>query len=235
MKIGATTTPQTAEILSWDSEFWNIRTAQAHHPDVDKWAAENTVGMLWLLVNADDPERIQEAEDHGWRYMDTRVELVHQPSEANFSFAATRSYRDDDLQALVEIARSAHRITRFYADPHLPDSRCDDLYEAWIRNSCAGWAQGVFIGGGSGRPLGYVTVHEGDPTSLGLIAVAEDARSKGVGRALVARALDWSEDVPMKVVTQGRNVEAQRLFQRCGFRTTKTELWFHRWMDDATT
>lgn len=32
------------------------------------------------------------------------------------------------------------------------------------------------------------------------------------------------------VVTQGHNVPAQRLYQRHGYRTTKTSLWLHRWL-----
>jgi dTDP-4-amino-4,6-dideoxy-D-galactose acyltransferase len=31
------------------------------------------------------------------------------------------------------------------------------------------------------------------------------------------------------VVTQGRNVSAQRFYQRCGFVTRSVGFWFHRW------
>ena len=33
----------------------------------------------------------------------------------------------------------------------------------------------------------------------------------------------------MKVVTQGRNIAGQRLYQRCGFLTRSVELWYHKW------
>jgi hypothetical protein len=33
------------------------------------------------------------------------------------------------------------------------------------------------------------------------------------------------------VVTQGRNVAAQRTYQGAGYRTSRTSLWFHRWFD----
>jgi len=32
-----------------------------------------------------------------------------------------------------------------------------------------------------------------------------------------------------EVVTQGRNYGAQRMYQRCGFVTRTTELWYHKW------
>jgi hypothetical protein len=33
----------------------------------------------------------------------------------------------------------------------------------------------------------------------------------------------------VQVITQGRNYAAQRLYQRAGFVTRKTELWYHKW------
>jgi dTDP-4-amino-4,6-dideoxy-D-galactose acyltransferase len=54
----------------------------------------------------------------------------------------------------------------------------------------------------------------------------------GVGRALVVNAIRWFSGQgvdSVSVVTQGRNVRAQRLYQRCGFTTRSVELWFHRW------
>ena len=51
-------------------------------------------------------------------------------------------------------------------------------------------------------------------------------------KALIAAALDWCEAEgaeEVAVVTQGRNVAAQRLYQRCGFVTQRLELWYHKW------
>jgi hypothetical protein len=35
----------------------------------------------------------------------------------------------------------------------------------------------------------------------------------------------------VKTVTQGRNIPAQRTYQRCGFQTAAVQLWYHRWFD----
>lgn len=230
-RIGATTRLADPELMSWDSEWWRMTVAKASHPHVDQWALENTVGLMWLLIPSDRPDEAQEAEAHGWRFMDVRVEFERPTSREALIW---RIAQPDEKDRLVEIARESHRITRFYADPTLDDERCDDLYEAWLRSSMDGWAHTV-IAGGRVPPDGYVTVHvDGDTSSIGLIAVDADARGHGLGQVLVEGALSAAYKAgaeTMSVVTQGRNIAAQRLFQRCGFKTTRTDLWFHKRFD----
>lgn len=239
MKVIATTrttAEKPPEMLEWDTEFWKLRVACATSVPSDNsltdWAIANTVGLVCLLVDADKPEEAQRAEEMGYRYMDTRVTFAR--PTASFG-SGSRLARIEDLAVLTKIAHSSHRITRFYADPRLPDDRCDDLYEEWIRRSFAGWADIVLVAEREEKAVGYITVHLSEETSsIGLIAVAEDARNKGVGAELVSSAVNWAKGKgakQMTVVTQGRNIEAQRLFQRSGFQTTQTQLWFHRWYD----
>jgi dTDP-4-amino-4,6-dideoxy-D-galactose acyltransferase len=183
-------------------------------------------------VDAGDVAESLAAQGAGFRLVDVRVEL-HRPTAAGH--AAVREHHEGDVQALRSMARVSHSDTRFYADPRFPRGRCDDLYEVWIRRSCDGWAQTVLVPDEGGTPAGYVTVHvdeAGQRGSIGLIAVAPDGRGRGVGETLVRGAVDWCHRRGLReilVVTQGRNVSAQRVFQRCGFRTATVGLWFHKW------
>jgi ribosomal protein S18 acetylase RimI-like enzyme len=74
-----------------------------------------------------------------------------------------------------------------------------------------------------------------DPPDLGRIgifAVAAEAQGKGLGHRLVDAALTWlarQGAARVTVVTQGRNSQAQRVYQRAGFRTHLVELWYHCW------
>ena len=85
------------------------------------------------------------------------------------------------------------------------------------------------------RPAGYVACHaREDSGNIGLIAVDESARARGLGQALVLGAVAWSQGRGLgqvTVVTQARNIGAQRVFQRCGFETSSVGLWFHKWYD----
>ena len=218
------------ELLDWDSEFWGVRVARVEDADADDWARANAVDVAYLLVDGSDAAAAQRAEQRGFRVMDVRVELEVSPVRSE---QPVRKHREADIELLRAIARTSHEDTRFYADPGFPRERCGALYDTWIRRSCEGWADVVLVADREGRPAGYVAMHRrGGSGSIGLIGVDAAARGRGVGEALVRGALDWCAREGLErcsVVTQGRNVAAQRLFQRCGFRTSSVALWFHKW------
>jgi ribosomal protein S18 acetylase RimI-like enzyme len=225
------------ELLTWDTEFWGTRVGRAFDPDIDKWAIDNTIGCMCLLIDAEDHKAIHRAEQNGARLMDTRIEFVRQTGP---EVAISRSVRDEDVDYLAEIARTAFRgLTRFYADPRFADSRCSELYETWLRSSVNGWAKEVRMVNDGIGPAGFVTIHDDGEhrASIGLIAVAKRARSRGVGLNLTKAAVDWAYHegfTDISVVTQGCNDAAQRTFQRAGFVTSNVAVWLHKWYADAS-
>lgn len=230
-------------LLPWDTEFWGVRIGRVEGgtltperlASVDAWSDAHDVRCVYFLADAGDAPTALVVEDGGFRLMDVRVEL-RRPAGAE-SAAGVRPVRDDDREPLRAIARSSHGVTRFYADPNFPDARCDDLYETWITRSLDGWADQVLVAERSAEPTGYVSCHldaEVGTGSIGLIAVDERARGAGIGVALARAAVGWCHangaDV-VSVVTQGRNVQALRTFERAGFLTHELGLWFHKWYE----
>jgi ribosomal protein S18 acetylase RimI-like enzyme len=68
--------------------------------------------------------------------------------------------------------------------------------------------------------------------TIELIAVADAARGRGHGHALVAGALAAFAAEGLggaEVATQAANVPSQRLYARGGFRARRAQLWLHRW------
>jgi len=229
-KITVTTKTSDPQMMAWDTTFWKQRVGRATSLDgLSEWAVENTVGLMCLLVDADNPAEIQEAEERGFRFMDIRVTLT-MPTTSRLSWA--RMARAEDTSRLKAIARHAFHLTRFYADPTLDDTRCDDLYAEWTRSLCAGGADIVLVVDKDDMPVGYVTVsQDGDHSEIGLVAVAADYRGQHLGTVLVNAAIDWAHAhnaKTMSVVTQGRNIGALRTFEGCGFRVSNTQVWLHR-------
>ena len=141
-----------------------------------------------------------------------------------------------DLPGLQAIARTAHGDTRFFNDAHFPRPRAEEFYSVWITLECEGRAQKVFVAAcPAEQPLGYISCHLEPPQNrgrIGLLGVAREARGKGLGSSLVLAAFDWlaaQGATEIAVVTQGRNVPAQRLYQSSGFLSGDLRLWYHKW------
>jgi dTDP-4-amino-4,6-dideoxy-D-galactose acyltransferase len=234
------------ERLPWDSEFFGINIARLwgqHLPperavEALRWCREQNVQCLYFLADASDALTARSAHEAGFRMVDVRTTY-----ECNLAFrrpvlaaAAVRPFERDDLPALERIAAASHTDSRFYFDGRFDRQRCGELYATWIRRSCAGWADAVFTAGFAGAPVGYITchVHDGGYGSIGLIAVDPESQGGGLGQQLVATALGYLRTRGIRrveVVTQGRNIRSQQLYQRSGFSPSKVEIWYHLWPD----
>lgn len=243
---------EICRVLDWDSQFFGMRIARLEADavpepllaDATAWCVKERIDCLYYLASGADAAAAPVLEDAGFRLTDIRITLsLKVPTGAGAASASLSPLRQAvaaDEDALARIARGSHHDSRFYADPRFPPQRCDDLYDTWIRKSCAGWAKAVVTSGPEGQPDGYCSCHVDAANatgSIGLVAVAEHARGKGVGKALIAGALRFfagSGVQRVTVVTQGRNVPAQRLYQNAGFQTDSVQLWFHKWFKPQT-
>lgn len=232
------------EFLPWDTEFFGQRIARVNGErltperlaEIDAWCKANQIACLYFLATADDPLTTQLAETNGFQFVDVRLTFDRSlkdcvPDTANDSHIELAT--PADLPQLQKLARISHTNTRFYFDGRFPRSRCDDLYERWITLAVQGQAQAVFVARHSGAVIGYLTCHaDAMESRIGLIAVGESAAGLGWGSKLIQRAFTWAAEKGhpvMSVVTQGRNIPAQRLYQRHGFRTRSLYLAYHRW------
>lgn len=239
----------TYEWLEWDSRFFGHRISRIHGQTltedrellIRRQAQAEGVECLYLLASASDATTVAVAEAAGYRLTDIRVayeRLLPSDEVVSPTPRTVRLSRPDDRAALSAIAASSHREARFYFDPRFSRSRCDDFYRTWIERSLDGWADAVFVVESDGMPAGYVSCHRVEgAVNIGLLAVDEHARGDGLGRALVAAVLAHARSVGASVatvVTQGRNVASQRLYQQAGFVVRSVHLWFHYWPEPPT-
>jgi ribosomal protein S18 acetylase RimI-like enzyme len=115
------------------------------------------------------------------------------------------------------------------------------MYRTWIRKSCQGYADKVLVTECNEQLSGFVTCHHQERTrgNIGLLGVSADQRGQRAGECLVKAALQWFVEqgvTDVSVVTQGRNLKAQRFYERLGFVTQSIQLWYHKWFlpEDAT-
>jgi len=235
---------EVCERLEWDSTFFGVpiariranRLCESLATRIDAWAHAQGIRCLYFLADADDTPTVRLAEQRGYRLVDVKVtyeagldalkRVVPESRMPDLRVAVA-----EDISAFRAIALNSYRGTRFYNDPNFPDAQCDELYATWIERSVHGWADRVFAVGPVGAPYGYVTCHRDG--RMGLSGVRADMRGRGYGLALYQAAFDWfaSERLePVRLITQGANVRAQRLFQQFGGHITRMSLWYHRWL-----
>ncbi len=229
--------------LDWDSNFFDLRIARLNRSRLDEitlaetldWCSDHHIDCLYFLADSNHAPTPVLAGQNDFHLTDIRITFERTLARAE-SFAedpAVRPAREEDLPALRELASTTHRDTRFYFDEHFDRAKCAQLYATWIENSFRGFAQAVLVADTGDRPAAYLTCHlKGDEAQIGLVGVSAKHQGQGLGTKIVQQFLAWSCQHNAKratVVTQGRNLSAQRLYQRNAFLTASFQLWYHRW------
>lgn len=232
-------------LLEWDSGFFGFPIAQVTQPVLSReivpvvldWCQEQNIRCLYLLADASSAETAAAAESFGFSMVDVRVELRWSNREKASNSAppsGLRAVRDADIEALKTIAREAHTDSRFFFDSRFGKEQAGNLFATWIATDCRGRANKVLVvDAADTKAVGYVSCYsKAGSNRISLIGVASEFRGRKLGQALVAGGLGWFRSVgaeTVSVVTQMRNVAAQRLYQAAGFRTVSVMVWYHRW------
>jgi GNAT superfamily N-acetyltransferase len=242
---------ELVEFLPWDSAFFGYRIARvkptqldpAAGPEILRWCSGERIDCLYFLADPSSAGAVAWAEDSGFRILDIRTTLhcglpmAQAPGPAAAAAARVTPCSPGHLPALRRIARVSHRDSRFYWDANLRH-KSDDLFETWIAKSCEDYADMVLVAELDGAAVGYITLDYASPSDsrIGLFAVGPEARGRGIGRQLVRCGLEWLRSqgaAESRVVTQGRNLGALKLYQKAGFRVEMLQLWYHLWLKSA--
>lgn len=228
--------------LEWDSQFFGYQIARVEIDRLDKpalagvlkWCKEQGIQCLYFLGTPEDDVTVRLVESAGFHFVDIRLEFNWKTESIAAASASIREFREDDLAVLQQIAGQNFSNTRFNFDEHFSSNDVGELYRVWVTKSCQNESHKVFVATKDGEISGFITCQfDSDEVGrIGLIALRDDHQGKGYGRQLVQAAQRFfflSDTREVKVVTQGRNISAQRLYQSCDFRSNKLGLWYHKW------
>jgi dTDP-4-amino-4,6-dideoxy-D-galactose acyltransferase len=233
------------DYLDWDSEFFGHRIARVASNRLTKeslegvfrWCRENSIECLYFLADAADKRSATLAADNGFRFVDVRVtyeKSLEVEEDLGEKASEIRLSVPQDIPALSEIASLSHHDSRFYFDPGFSEAACDRLYATWIEKSCRGYSEAVLVAEIEGQAVGYISLHlnQENKGQIGLVGVDSQARGHGLGKKLINESLRWFASQGVRrvtVITQGRNLAAQRIYLKSGFLPTLVEVWYHRW------
>lgn len=137
-------------------------------------------------------------------------------------------YKGQLTEDLISLALASGEYSRFKVDPRLYQGEFEKLYQIWISKAIQKREVLVY-----GAMEGMVTCSvEGELSQIGLIAVKESSRGKGIGEQLVKKAESWAFEKgasKMKIPTQKANTPALNLYKKMGYKIASQTFIYHYW------
>jgi ribosomal protein S18 acetylase RimI-like enzyme len=196
--------------------------------------------LVYAKVPTDDVARARELGAAGFYVVDTNVTLARRPgpcgSEPRRQGVAVGVAEAGEREAVVAIAGSCFRTSRFHLDPAVARELANRVKREWIASYFEG-TRGLelLVARAGGRPAGFLAVLEAEDGArvIDLVGVAPDAQGRGVGAALVAGFVRRHGERELLVGTQVANVRSLELYRRAGFGVARSAYVLHRHVEAA--
>lgn len=154
-----------------------------------------------------------------------------------------RAFAEKDRQALCDITVSVFEpvsidaaIERAFG--RLKGTTWQDRKVAAIHADLDNYPEGCFVAEEGEEVIGFVTTHVNRSTGVGRIlnlAVAGEHQGRGVGRALVSRALDYFEQQGLQysqIETVTANERGQRFYPKMGYTEVARQIYYFMRLSD---
>jgi len=210
------------------------------------WCRKKNIKMLLRRMVGARAEEAALFEERNFRLVDSIVTLTAE-AVTLVPHLPVRSATAADREALLAIAHDAFPHSRFIADGKLDLEQARAVYVHWLDALLSGGTAGgksgsdgvVLVGEWGGKIAGFSAIRRDKRleelagrvvTPMEMFAVAEFARGKGLGAALLAATRDWSARQGAQLVeasTWTASTAARRSYRRAGFSICDTLLTFH--------
>lgn len=199
-------------------------------------------GFVSCRIPANRADQASSLENAGFHLVECYLELNRKNLPANIEERVSLLNRDNvrdcdptkDVNAILQIAETGFKHSRFHADPFIPKSIAHQSRKEWVLNGINGRADKVFVVHHEKEVAGFLLakLQKGaNPSAvLDLMAISEHQRGKGLGKALVLAFNAWAANTGVdscSVGTQATNTEALNLYLSCGFRLHSAFFSFH--------
>lgn len=236
--------------LEWDSNHFGFSVAkiigaklnQNKLTEILKYCDKHNIRLLEYACDCHDKRSVELAELYKFNFVDIRLtfeldlskfsQVLSISSDLVFEMAII-----EDIPELQNISKNIYELSRYYFDTNFPEDKVESFYKNWISKAVTGEFDHhacIIRSSISGEIFAFCTIRyeENNIGRLALVGVLPSKRGQGLGTLVVNKSLNYLKQNSVnkvEIVTQGRNYSAQRLYQRMGFLTKKTELWYHKW------
>jgi ribosomal protein S18 acetylase RimI-like enzyme len=236
------------KLLEWDSEIFAVPMATVNAPkltpeitsQIHREVAQQKIRFLQYLCDCEDVDSIHQAETEGFHFIDIRLTfqkilsssdaILEKKDDIHFGLATPKH-----IPNIIAMSANLYQDFRYYVDTNFSREKVDTFYHTWLSNAVYGQYDHLcyclFI---NDTPIGYCTIRFNDEhtASLGLFGIATEHQRKSLGNYLLQSTcadLFSKGYKQIHVVTQGKNIGAQRTYQSNGFKTFNVDMWYHKW------
>ncbi len=229
--------------LDWDSNFFNFNVGRIMGPikekqdiqNVEFLIEENKNKLSYYSTSKKLPEFVFESNKFDIVLVDRKTtysKSINSDLEINKSISSIDHKIPEEK--LIDLAIQSGVYSRFNVDKKIGKQKFKEMYRLWMINSVnRKIAKEVFVFTENKNIAGFVTLGEkNNRADIGIIAVDNVFRGKGIGKTLMTSAEKWFSNSGYKsiqVVTQGDNIPACKLYESCGYNVESIELFYHIW------
>lgn len=227
------------ERLCWDTNFFGyeigkILVENPNNFDIEKFKTEATSFKLVYVFSK------EELSYNGLNLVDRKVVFLQKnilsikPVQFEREIQSF-SKKKHDLEQLINLGLKSGVYSRFNVDPNFLNNEYSKLYREWVMNSIKGkLAFDILVSSQGDEILGFATLSQKnkDLADIGLVAVHEKARGKGIATALINQTVQTAKQQNFKniqVVTQSNNIPAKKLYTKTNFTPTEKTNIYHYW------
>ena len=231
------------KILDWDTKFFSFKVAQLtankfYKLDFKKklkLLKKKKINLLQYKCDIHDLKNINAAQKNSFKYVDLRIQYKKKIklNIDNKKYLISIAQKKDILTLKKKFA-PRFNFTRYYTDGNFKKNKILEFYKNWIERSVKGQFDNyTLLMKEKNKIIGFCTLTEisNNTAIIGLISVVKNQNHyglnliKGVENFLFLKGIK-----KFYVVTQGRNYQAQKLYDKCFFKIDKVECYYHLWL-----
>ena len=223
--------------LDWDSNFFGYEIGQVeinYFDQKSKSVLLNEADRFKLVYITSNKEMYPIIENA--KLVDIKIQLTKEVlKEEDCKKVNLSEYNLEDNEQLKKLAFQSGIYSRFKRDINFTKNEYEKLYAKWIEDSINKLiADNIIVyKDNCNQYKGFITVkHKMDFAEIGLIAVDELSRGKGIGVALLNYVNNLTKVAGLKkivVTTQFENIAAMKLYERAGYKVISKKYIYHLW------
>lgn len=219
--------------LDFDSNLfgYNVGKVTIQNPSQLEELSHTGYRLIYAIPSNQEVEEILKSKGRIYE----KLSLVNnEPFYYDINSNIESHLKKDLNENLFNLTLQSGAYSRFAVDENFTSNEFLKLYEMWIEKSLSeSIAKEVFVYKFDGKIVGFITLSINEEASnIGLIAVDEKIRGKGIGKALLESAHNFTKNNNLKSITvntQGDNVIALNFYRKFGFETYHSEKYYHHW------